>query len=59
MAKILKYQRSRSNPLKVEGAVGALSIELGDALEKYEHWPNPTAIISGHLEKYSFRKFGA
>jgi len=45
MAKILKYQRPRVTPVRVEGAVGVLSIELGDALEKYEHWPNPTAII--------------
>nr|VFJ72507.1 MAG: site-specific DNA-methyltransferase (adenine-specific) [Candidatus Kentron sp. FM]VFJ72846.1 MAG: site-specific DNA-methyltransferase (adenine-specific) [Candidatus Kentron sp. FM]VFK20058.1 MAG: site-specific DNA-methyltransferase (adenine-specific) [Candidatus Kentron sp. FM] len=46
MAKILKYQKTRETPLRVENAVGALSVELGDALEKYEHWPSPTAIVS-------------
>jgi len=46
MAKILKYQRPRTSPLRVEDAIGTLSVELGDALEKYEHWPIPTAIVS-------------
>ena len=47
MAKILKYQRHRTEPLRIEDASHPkVSLHLGDALDKYVEWPTPTAIVS-------------
>jgi len=34
------------SPLRVADTASVLSLELGNALEKYGHWPSPTAIVS-------------
>ncbi len=47
MARILKYRRPRPPRLEIrDESDGRSAVELGDALNHYPKWPQPTAIVS-------------
>jgi hypothetical protein len=56
VTKILKYQKPRTAPLRIEDASHPeVSLHLGDALEKFAEWPTPTAIVSD--DPYGLAKY--
>src|SRR5215211_320581 len=47
MGKILEFQKRHRSPFTESDSAGnTVSIELGDSIDLYDKWPNPSVIVS-------------